>query len=184
MKEKEVFNHNILKINENETLFANYREITTTIRILRDEQKQFSMIHEKLQISKEHVDEYIKKHHDDSLQRHSRMIKTLQFLRQYCQFPQMRQKIEAYIKKCHNCKKNKHETHVQYERIQYQKSSIASWNEIFMNFIIKLSKLKNSTINVTYNAILVIVNHFIKYAHFISIKEKNTTKQLKFIVLN
>ena len=53
-----------------------------------------------------------------------------------------------------------------------------------MNFIIKLSKSRNSTINVIYNTILVIVNRFIKYAHFISIKEKNTIKQLKFIVLN
>ena len=41
-----------------------------------------------------------------------------------------------------------------------------------MNFIIKLLKSKNSTINVIYNAILVIVNRFIKYAHFVSIKEK------------
>ena len=38
----------------------------------------------------------------------------------------MKQKVETYIKKCHNCKKNKHETHAQYEKIQYQKSLIAS----------------------------------------------------------
>ena len=62
-----MFNHNVLKINENETLFANYRKITITMRILKDEQKQFSMIHEKLQISKKHVDKYIKEHLDDSL---------------------------------------------------------------------------------------------------------------------
>ena len=41
MKNKKVFNHNILKINENETLFANHWEITTTMRILRDEQNNF-----------------------------------------------------------------------------------------------------------------------------------------------
>ena len=39
------------------------------------------------------------------------MTKTLQFLRQHCQFPQMKQKIEAYIRKYHNCKKNKHAIH-------------------------------------------------------------------------
>ena len=79
-----MFNHNILKINEDETLFTNHREITTTMRILKDKQKQFSMIYKKLQISKEHVDKYIKEHHDNSLQKHSKIIKTLQFLRQYC----------------------------------------------------------------------------------------------------
>ena len=77
MKEKKIFNHNILKVNENETLFANYREITTIMRIIKDEQEQFSIIHEKLKISKKYVDEYIKEHHDNLLQRHSRVIKTL-----------------------------------------------------------------------------------------------------------
>ena len=67
MKKKKIFNHNILKINENETLFTNHWEITTTMRILKNEQKQFSTKHKKLQISKKHVDEYIKKHHDNSL---------------------------------------------------------------------------------------------------------------------
>ena len=119
MKNKKMFNHNILKINENETLFVNHREIAIIMRIMRNEKKQFSIYHEKLQISKQHVDEYIKKHHDDSLQRHSKMMKTLQFLLQHCQFPQMKQKVEAYIEKCHNCKKNKHATHAQYEKIQY-----------------------------------------------------------------
>ena len=52
-----------------------------------------------------------------------------------------------------------------------------------MNFIIKLLKSKNLTINVTYDTILIIMNRFIKYAYFISIK-KNTIKQLQFIVLN
>ena len=72
-----MFNHNILKINEDETLFANHRKITTTMRILKDEKEQFSTYYEKLQISKEHVDEYIKKHHDDLLQKHSKITKTL-----------------------------------------------------------------------------------------------------------
>ena len=79
-----MFNHNILKINENEILFTNHRKITTTMRILKNEQKQFLTIHKKLQISKEHVDEYIKKHHDDSLQKYLKMTKTLQLLRQHC----------------------------------------------------------------------------------------------------
>ena len=35
------------------------------------------MIHEKLQISKEYVDKYIKKHHDNSLQKHLKITKTL-----------------------------------------------------------------------------------------------------------
>ena len=67
MKNKKIFNHNILKINENETFFMNHREITIIMRIIKNQKEQFSMQHEKLQISKKHIDEYIKKHHDESL---------------------------------------------------------------------------------------------------------------------
>ena len=81
MKKKKMFNYNILKINENKRLFMNYREITTTMRILKNEQKQFLIIHEKLQILKKHVNEYIKEHHNNSLQKHLKITKILQFLR-------------------------------------------------------------------------------------------------------
>ena len=44
----------------------------------------------------------IKKYHDKSLQKHFEIFKTLQFLRRHCQFHNMRQKIETYIKKYFN----------------------------------------------------------------------------------
>ena len=49
---------------------------------MRNHQKQFFIVHEKLQISKNKIDEYIKKHHDESLQNYFDVIKTIQFLRQ------------------------------------------------------------------------------------------------------
>ena len=108
----------------------------------------------------------------------------MQLLRQNCQFPRMRQKVETYIKKCFNCQKNKHATHVMYEEIYYQQSSITSWEEIIMNFIIKLLKFKDSIINVVYDSILVMIDRLIKYLHIVSFNETYIAKQLKFIVLN
>ena len=96
----------------------------------------------------------------------------------------MRQRVETYIKKCLNCQRNKHATHAKYEEIQYMKSSKAPWDEVFMNFIIKLSKSKNSTNEETYDAILVMINHLIKYCHIILFKETYIVEQLKYIVLN
>ena len=81
MNSKEIFNHNIFKINNDEILFINRHEINTTLKIMRNNQEQFSIIHEKLQISKDKIDEYIKKHHDESLQKHFDVIKIIQFLR-------------------------------------------------------------------------------------------------------
>ena len=120
---KKVFNHNIFKINNDEILFANRHEINLTLKIMRNDQKQFSIIHEKLQISKNKIDEYIKEYHDESLQKHFNVIKTMQLLRRNCQFSNMRQRIETYIKKCLNCQQNKHVIHVKYDEIQYMKSS-------------------------------------------------------------
>ena len=45
---KKKFNHNILKINKNETLFANYIEINAIMNILKDEDEKFSIKKEKL----------------------------------------------------------------------------------------------------------------------------------------
>ena len=48
MKSKKVFNHNIFKVNDDEILFANRHEINMTLKIMRNNQKQFSIVHEKL----------------------------------------------------------------------------------------------------------------------------------------
>ena len=184
MNSKKIFNHNIFKINNDETLFANRHEINMTLKIMRDDQKQFSIVHEKLQISKDKIDEYIKEHHDESLQEHFDVIKIIQLLRQNCQFSNMRQRIETYIKKCLNCQQNKHVTHVKYEKIQYMKSSKAPWNEVSMNFIIKLPKSKNLMNEETYDAIFVMIDRLIKYCHIIFFKKIYNVEQLKYIVLN
>ena len=184
MNSKEIFNHNILKVNNDEILFANRNEVNTTFKIMRDIQEQFSIVHEKLQISKDKIDEYIRKHHDESLQSHSSVIKTIQLLRQNCQFSKMRQRVKTYIKKCLNCQQNKHVTHVKYEEIQYMKSLKASWDEVFMNFITKLSKSKNSTNEKAYDAIFVMIDRLTKYCHIIFFKETYNVEQLKYVVLN
>ena len=117
MKSKKKFNHNILKINENDIISANHHQINAILRIIKDEKKQFFVSKKRLQILKNKIDEYIKKHHDDSLQKHSEVSKTIQLLRQYYQFSQIKQKVETYIKKCISCQKNKHATHVKYKKI-------------------------------------------------------------------
>ena len=53
-----------------------------------------------------------------------------------------------------------------------------------MNFIMKLSKSKNEITEINYDNILIIVNKFLKYAHFIVFKKTYNAKQLKYIILN
>ena len=81
------------------------------------------MIYNKLQISKDKIEQCIKKYHDEILRDHSDVFKIIQFLQRKYYFPNMRQHVETYIKRCFNCQKNKHATNVKYEHIQYQKPS-------------------------------------------------------------
>ena len=53
-----------------------------------------------------------------------------------------------------------------------------------MNFIMKLSKSKNEITEIIYDSILIIVNKFLKYAHFIVFKKTYNAEQLKYIILN
>jgi hypothetical protein len=84
MKTKKSFNHSILKVNNDESLSINKHELNATLRILRDESEEFLIEKEKLQILINKIDECIKEHHDESLQRHLGVTKTLQLLRQHC----------------------------------------------------------------------------------------------------
>ena len=67
MHSKEVFNQSVLKINNDKSLSFNKREFNVTIRILRDDQEQYSVIKGKLQISDDKIDDCIKKYHNESL---------------------------------------------------------------------------------------------------------------------
>jgi len=77
METKKSFNHSILKVNNDESLSTNKHELNAILRILRDESKKFPIEKEKLQISTNKIDECIKEHHDESLQGHLEVTKTL-----------------------------------------------------------------------------------------------------------
>ena len=62
--------------------------------------------------------------------------------------------------------------------------SKSSWNEILMNFIIKLLKLRNFIIKENYNVILVIINWLTKYAYIILFKKLYIIKKIKYVILN
>ena len=77
MRSKKVFNHSVLKINDDKSLSLNKREFNVMLRILRNDQKQYSIMKGKLQVSEEDIDKCIQKYHEGSLQGHSEMTKTM-----------------------------------------------------------------------------------------------------------
>ena len=75
-----MFNYSILKINKNRLLLANKYKLNTILQILRDNTEEFLIEKEKLQISINKIDKYIKEHYNKLLQKYLEVIKTLQFL--------------------------------------------------------------------------------------------------------
>ena len=75
-----MINHNICKINDDESLSINIQKINAILKIFNDDQKQYSIIKNRLHISKKYINKIIKKYHDESLQKHFEIFKTLQFL--------------------------------------------------------------------------------------------------------
>jgi len=75
-----LFNYSILKINKNRLLLANKYKLNTILQILRDNTEKFLIEKEKLQISIDKIDKYIKEYYNKLLQEYSEVTKTLQFL--------------------------------------------------------------------------------------------------------
>ena len=62
-----MFNSSILNVNKNRLLLLNQYEINTTLRLFRDDQEQFLVEKEKLQVLDDKINEYIKKHYNRRL---------------------------------------------------------------------------------------------------------------------
>ncbi len=71
-----MFNYSILKINKNKLLLINKYKLNTTLQILRDNTEKFSIEKEKLQISTDKINKYIKKYYNRLLQEYSEITKT------------------------------------------------------------------------------------------------------------
>ncbi len=120
-----MFNYSIFKINKNKLLSTNKYKLNTILQILRNKSEKFSVEKKKFQISIDKIYKYIKKYYNKLLQEYSKVIKIFQFLYQYCQFFNIKQAVEIYIKQYFSCQQNKYNIYTSYSKIQYQKLSEA-----------------------------------------------------------
>jgi len=88
-----------------------------------------------------------------------------------------------YIAKCESCWRNKIQRNKKYNEVIWIDMLSKLWKSVTMNFIIKLSSLKDSAWEVQFDNILMIVNKLTKYIMFISFKETVTASILTYIIL-
>ena len=95
----------------------------------------------------------------------------------------MRKAVKDYIRQCTTCAQNKSTRHKPYSKQQQIEAPQQAWQEITMDFIVKLPLSKDTITDIKYDSILVVVDRLTKYAHFIPWKEKGNAKDLAKVIL-
>jgi hypothetical protein len=185
MDDKHIVNHSILKINQDGSLMPNkVYELNHLLAILEDEDEEYPVVHGKLTVKDEEVEQCIKLHHDKELAGHPGVSKTVKLIQRTCYFKNMKKKVEQYIKRCVHCQQNKHGTHTKYGMIQLSKPETEPWNHITMDFIVKLPASREPATGHHYDSIMVVVDKLTKYSHFIPFKEACDAETLGHILVD
>ena len=95
----------------------------------------------------------------------------------------MRKKVQSYVNKCDLCHKIKSARHRPYREMRTALTPSQPWASVVMNFIVKLSPLKEPLTEVTYDSILIIVNQLTKKVRFLPYKEASDIKELTYTFL-
>nr|POF20557.1 retrotransposon-like protein 1 [Quercus suber] len=97
---KEAIEHSILQTNKDGTLSARTHEFNAVLRIMKDDEEEFPISHDKYQVPEKHQEQCIRDHHDDPIHGHPGITKTIEIIRRNFAFPQMKARVTAYVQKC------------------------------------------------------------------------------------
>ena len=130
------------------------------------------------------VEEVIRDHHDDPIQGHPGVSKTMELLGRGYAAPKLRARVEQYIKECIQCQQNKAARHAKYGQIQFAPVPESPWDDVTMDFVVKLPKSKDPATQDAFDSIMVIVDKLTKYAIMVPFKESYKADQLAFVLLD
>ena len=130
------------------------------------------------------VEEVIRDHHDDPIQGHPGVSKTMELLGRGYAAPKLRVRVEQYIKEYIQCQQNKATRHAKYGQIQFAPVPESPWDDVTMDFVVKLPKSKDPATQDAFDSIMVIVDKLTKYAIMVPFKESYKADQLAFVLLD
>ena len=122
-------------------------------------------------------------YHDKSLRGHWGVHKIIETVSQSYYFSHMRKKVQDYMNKCDLCHKIKSARQKSYEEMRTALTSSQLWASIVMNFIVKLSPLKEPLTGVIYDSILIIVDWLTNEVRFLPYKEVSDAEELTYMFL-
>jgi transposase InsO family protein len=136
------------------------------------------------QVPEELQEEIISSHHDDPLHGHPGITRTMELIKRHYEFPNMKDKVTKFIKKCVSCQQNKHSTHARYGEAQAMEPPTAPWTNITMDFVTQLPTSKDPVTGYAYDSIFVVVDRFTKFAEMIPFRHSYTAEQLARVFLD
>ena len=122
-------------------------------------------------------------YHNELLRGHWGVHKTIEAIFWSYYFLHMRKKIQDYVNKCDLCHKIKSSRHKSYREMRTASVLDWPWASVVMNFIVKLSPLKELLTGVIYNLILIIVDWLTKKVRFLPYKEVSDAEELTYTFL-
>ena len=87
IESKEKFEHSILKTNKDGSLSANVRDFGNILRILQDNTEEFPIVQGKFNVQLGQEQDCIRQHHDDPVQGHPGIAKTVELIQRNFTFP-------------------------------------------------------------------------------------------------
>ena len=127
-------------------------------------------------------EEILKACHDDPLAGHFGSERTLQLLRRHWFWPHMEAQVREYIASCDVCQRTKTKRHRPFGELQSLPVPERPWQEISMDFITDLPPSKRY--EDTFNAILVVIDRFTKYARYIPCRKTINAEALASILID
>ncbi|GAA5878755.1 hypothetical protein JCM1840_006047 [Sporobolomyces johnsonii] len=107
--------------------------------------------------------------HDDPAASHLGVDKTLQRLRRSLYFPQEHKYVTNFVNTCDTCFRNKSRRSKAHGLLQPLPAPSRPWSSIALDFIVKLPTTPHGN-----DSILVVIDRFTRYAHFILCREAGT----------
>lgn len=114
-------------------------------------------------------------YHDSAIGGHTGEFKTYQRVAREWFWPGMRQEIAKYVQACATCQQHKTSTLKPAGLLQPLPVPTKVWDDISLDFIEGLPK------SLGYDTILVVVDRFTKYSHFIALKHPFTTQSVAMV---
>ena len=121
-------------------------------------------------------------HHDDFLASHFKIKKTRVLMQKKFYWLKMTKDIKEYVKDCDMCQRIKTSRHRFYDEFSSLSVSTRSWTKISMNFITKF--FLNCYDDDIYDAILIIIDRFLKMTHYILAKLTWSIENLIDVLFN